>query len=106
MKNANGSTDTATREEVSELRERLLELTARLQALEGEDSDGPDGTKVSSRRDLLKLAGALAAGAAGGIVLRPIPAAAATGGTMMLGRRHHSSACSGRSRRRRFPRTP
>ena len=92
MKNQNGSTETATREEVSELRERLLELTARLQALEGEDQEGPDGTKVSSRRDLLKLAGALAAGTAGGLVLRPIPAAALTGGNMVLGNANDADA--------------
>ena len=85
MKNPDGSAETALREEVSELREKLTELTARLQVLEGEDEDGPDGTNVSSRRDLLKLAGALAAGAAGAIVLRPIPAAAMTGGNMVLG---------------------
>jgi len=91
VKNSNGSTETATREEVSELRERLLELTARLQALEGEDQDG-DGSRVSSRRDLLKLAGALAAGAAGGLVLRPLPAAAASGTAMMLGQANDANA--------------
>ena len=92
MKNPDGSTETALREEVSELREKLTELTARLQVLEGEDEDGPDGTNVSSRRDLLKLAGALAAGAAGAIVLRPIPAAALTGGNMVLGKPNDADA--------------
>jgi hypothetical protein len=92
MKNPNGTTETALRDEVSELREKLTELTARLQMLEGEDQEGPDGTKVSSRRDLLKLAGALAAGAAGGLVLRPIPAAAASGTAMMLGQANDANA--------------
>jgi hypothetical protein len=70
----------------------LVEVTARLQALEG-DENGADGDgKPTSRRDLLKLAGALAAGAAGGIVLRPLPAAAASGGNMILGQANDANA--------------
>jgi hypothetical protein len=75
--------DSVLKEEIAGLRERLAELTVRLQTLEGDDSNG-DG-RVSSRRDLLKLAGAVAAGAAGGLVLRPIPAAATAGGNVILG---------------------
>jgi hypothetical protein len=75
--------DSALKEEMAGLRERLAELTVRLQTLEGDDTNG-DG-RVSSRRDLLKLAGAVAAGAAGGLVLRPIPAAATAGGNVILG---------------------
>src|SRR5438128_2884835 len=75
--------DSTLKEEIAGLRERLAELTVRLQTLEGDDSNG-DG-RVSSRRDLLKLAGAVAAGAAGGLVLRPIPAAAGVGGNVILG---------------------
>ncbi len=85
MKNPNGTDEAALREEISGLREKLMEVTARLQALEGDESGPDDDGKSSSRRDLLKLAGALAAGAAGAIVLRPIPAAAITGGNMVLG---------------------
>jgi hypothetical protein len=75
--------DSTLKEEIAGLRERLQELTVRLQSLEGDDSNG-DG-RVSSRRDLLKLAGAVAAGAAGGLVLRPVPAAAAATGNVVLG---------------------
>jgi len=75
--------ESTLKEEIAGLRERLAELTVRLQSLEGDDSNG-DG-RVSSRRDLLKLAGAVAAGAAGGLVLRPIPAAATAGGNVILG---------------------
>ena len=75
--------DSVLKEEIAGLRERLQELTVRLQTLEGDDSNG-DG-RVSSRRDLLKLAGAVAAGAAGGLVLRPLPAAAAVTGNVVLG---------------------
>jgi hypothetical protein len=92
MKNANGTGEAALREEISGLREQLMEVTARLQALEG-DENGADGDgKPTSRRDLLKLAGALAAGAAGGIVLRPLPAAAASGGNMILGQANDANA--------------
>ncbi len=75
--------DSVLKEEIAGLRERLQELTVRLQSLEGDDPNG-DG-RVSSRRDLLKLAGAVAAGAAGGLVLRPIPAAAGFGTNVVLG---------------------
>src|SRR5207245_5742972 len=75
--------DSTLKEEIAGLRERLAELTVRLQTLEGDDANG-DG-RVSSRRDLLKLAGAVAAGAAGGLVLRPIPASAIVTGNVVLG---------------------
>src|SRR5437867_9212723 len=85
MKSKNGSREPALVEEITGLREKVMELTARLHALEGDlDNSNGDG-KATSRRDLLRLAGALAAGAAGAVVLRPIPAAAATGGNMVLG---------------------
>jgi hypothetical protein len=92
MKNANGSGEAALREEISGLKEKLMEVTARLQALEGDEAAEDGDGKSTSRRDLLKLAGALAAGAAGGIVLRPISAAAATGGNMILGNANDANA--------------
>jgi hypothetical protein len=70
-------------QEIAGLRERLQEITVRLQTLEGDGSNG--NGNVSSRRDLLKLAGAVAAGAAGSIVLRPVPAAATASGNVVLG---------------------
>src|SRR2546423_1916525 len=73
----------ALKDEIAGLRERLQDLTMRLQTLEGGDANG--NGKVSSRRDLLKLAGAVAAGAAGGLVLRPIPVAATAAGNVVLG---------------------
>ena len=84
MKNGNG-TEKALREEISGLREKLLELTSRLQMLEGQDCHGNAVVQVNSRRDLLKLAGALAAGAAGAVVLRPIGAGATAGSPVVLG---------------------
>jgi len=76
--------DNSLKDEMAGLRERLQELTIRLQTLEGgEDSNGSG--KPSSRRDLLKLAGALAAGAAGSVVLRPVAASATVGGNVVLG---------------------
>ena len=92
MKSPNGTGEAALREEVSGLREKLMEVTARLQALEGDDAANDGNGKPTSRRDLLKLAGALAAGAAGGIVLRPLPAAAASGGNMILGQANNADA--------------
>lgn len=84
MKNGNRS-EKALREEISSLQEKLLNLTSRLQLLEGRDGDGNAVVQVNSRRDLLKLAGALAAGAAGAVVLRPLPAGAAVPGNVQLG---------------------
>jgi hypothetical protein len=83
MNKTTNQPDGALKQEIAGLRERLQELTLRLQTLEGDNSNG-DGT-ISSRRDLLKLVGAVAAGAAGGLVLRPIPAAATATGNVVLG---------------------
>jgi hypothetical protein len=89
VKNGNG-TEKALREEISGLQEKLVELTSRLQMLEGRDGNGNAVVQVNSRRDLLKLAGAVAAGAAGAVVLRPIGAAATVGNPVVLG--HDASA--------------
>jgi hypothetical protein len=94
MSESNGSRK-ALESEVAGLREQVVELTSRLRALEG-DIDGGNGTngdgKATSRRDLLRLAGALAAGAAGTLVLRPVTAAAATNGNMILGQANDADA--------------
>ncbi len=89
MKNGNGK-EKALREEISGLQEKLVELTSRLQMLEGRDDNGNAVVQVNSRRDLLKLAGAMAAGAAGAVVLRPIGAGATAGNPVVLG--HDASA--------------
>ena len=97
MKNKNGSGEAALVDEITGLRQKVMELSARLQSLEVDldDSDGDESNgnrKPTSRRELLRLAGALAAGAAGGLVLRPIPVAAATGGNMILGQANDANA--------------
>src|ERR1700693_905999 len=83
MNKTTDQADSALKEEIAGLRERLQELTVRLQTLEGDDSNG-DG-RVSSRRDLLKLAGGGGGGPAGTLVLRPIPALAIVTGNVVLG---------------------
>ena len=66
-------------DKVARLTAQVAELTARLEALEAsprasENGNGTGRDKApQSRRDLLKLAGAAAAGAAGSIVLGAIP---------------------------------
>src|SRR5207244_6737196 len=91
------SGEAALVDEITGLRQKVMELSARLQSLEVDldDSDGDESNgnrKPTSRRELLRLAGALAAGAAGGLVLRPLPVAAASGGNMILGRGHAANA--------------
>src|SRR6202171_946002 len=62
------------------------EMKGRLERLEGGTPDIDTGNgNAHSRRDLLKLAGAAAVGAAGAIVLRGVPAAAATGDPILMG---------------------
>src|SRR2546422_2775559 len=84
MKEITEERDGALKEEIAGLREKLQELTVRLQTLEADEHHSGNGI-TSSRRDLLKLAGALAAGAAGGVVLRPVAASATVGGNVVLG---------------------
>lgn len=57
--------------------------------LEGEGQGG--GSEPQSRRDLLRLAGAAAVGAAGTMVMRAVPAAAASGGNAVLGTTNDSN---------------
>src|SRR5438445_12122774 len=74
-------------EDVAQLRATVDALTARIEQLEGGSAPNghESGGAPQSRRDLLKLAGAAAAGAAGSIVLGSIPAAAANGDPITLG---------------------
>src|SRR5207253_11502706 len=63
-------------------------LASRLNAVEAPveaDQNGNGHKAPQSRRDLLKLAGAAAAGAAGSILLRSVPAAATNGLPVLLG---------------------
>lgn len=71
------------RSDIEVLQARVIELQERLRRLEGQI--GPNGDSSRSRRDLLKLAGAAVAGAAGGVLLRSTPAAATDGNSVVLG---------------------
>lgn len=74
---------------VAQLTAQVEALTARLEALETEPQSSENGnghqSAPQSRRDLLKLAGAAAAGAAGSILLGSVPAAATSGSPVLLG---------------------
>jgi hypothetical protein len=74
-------------DQIARLQSQLEALTARLENLEGASPANDNRTDhgPQSRRDLLKLAGAAAAGAAGSVLLRGVPAAAATGASLTLG---------------------
>src|ERR1700730_7902928 len=77
-------------DKVAELSAQVEALQARLEKLErpapngSGNGNGHDGT-AHSRRDLLKLAGAAAAGAAGSLVLDAVPAAGTNGQPNLLG---------------------
>jgi len=81
----------ASSDEVAHLTETVEELRARIATLEAGQAHtngngtGNGGGEGHSRRDLLRLAGAAAVGAAGGVVLRAMPAAAATGSNAVMG---------------------
>jgi len=73
---------------VAELSAQVQALQARLEKLEAPAHIGNGGGPyrgTQSRRDLLKLAGAAAAGAAGSIVLGSVPATATSGSPILLG---------------------
>lgn len=74
-------------DEVTRLTAQVEALQARLQKLEqpGTGQDNGHQKGAQSRRDLLKLATAAAAGAAGSIVLGAVPAAAVNGQPILLG---------------------
>src|ERR1700730_4930338 len=78
-------------DEVARLTQEVQALTARLESLESAQRPGQHGSEnghgnvSQSRRDVLKLAGAAAAGAAGPILLGSVPAAATNGQPLVLG---------------------
>jgi hypothetical protein len=74
-------------DEVARLTEEVQALRARLETLESAQRPGGNGhgEAAQSRRDVLKLAGAAAAGAAGSILLGTVPAAATSGQPVVLG---------------------
>lgn len=74
--------ESALEEKVDQLGAMIAELQGRLAVTSGDESANGDR---SSRRDMLKLVGAAAAGAAGTIVLRAVPAAATQGSAINAG---------------------
>ncbi len=85
MRRSTSKSTVQLRDEVAQLTALVEEMKGRLERLEGgTDTDTGNGN-TRSRRDLLKLAGAAAVGAAGAIVLRGVPAAAATTSPMLNG---------------------
>src|SRR5205814_3680483 len=74
---------------VARLTAQVEALTARLDMLEGSPRHSENGNGQNkapqSRRDLLKLAGAAAAGAAGSILIGNVPAAATNNLPVVLG---------------------
>src|SRR5713101_2046368 len=90
-------------DEVARLTALVDEIKGRLERLEGRPGPPPRPSLASgggrngsqdpqSRRDLLKLAGAAAVGAAGAVVLRSAPAAAATGDPILMGQTNATGA--------------
>ena len=86
MRRSTSKSKTQLENEVAQLTTIVDEMKGRLERLEVGTlyTDSGNGT-ARSRRDLLKLAGAAAVGAAGAIVLRGVPAAAATNGPVLMG---------------------
>jgi len=84
-----GKADQRAPDEVARLTQEVQALRARLEALEVAQYRGQSGNESGhapqSRRDVLKLAGAAAAGAAGSILLGSVPAAAVNGQPVLLG---------------------
>src|SRR2546422_11425661 len=85
-------------DEVGRLSAELDALRARLEALESDARPNGNGSVRHSapqtRRDLLKLAGAAAAGAAGSIVLGAVPAAATNTQPVVLGNQTTNDAAT------------
>jgi len=79
----------ALKAEVAELRTTVAGLTARLEAAAPAPATDRAASEPShSRRDLLKLAGGVAAGAAGGLLVSAGPAAAASADALTVGAQH------------------
>jgi len=81
MTNDSGPDVAALQAEVAELRA----VVARLEASLEPTSSAPTGPAPTSRRDLLKLAGGVAAGAAGALLVTAAPAGANDGDPLLLG---------------------
>src|ERR1700730_13860935 len=87
-------------DEVARLTQEVQALRARLESLESAQRPGQNGNEnghgkvAQSRRDVLKLAGAAAAGAAGSILLGAVPAAATSGQPVLLGNTSTNDAAS------------
>lgn len=87
-------------DDVARLTTELETLRARLETLEagarpnGNGNGGAHHSAPQSRRDLLKLAGAAAAGAAGSIVLGAVPAAATNTNPIILGNQTTNDAAT------------
>ncbi|TME05637.1 MAG: hypothetical protein E6I69_10135 [Chloroflexi bacterium] len=80
--------DHSDAEQLEQLKAIVAEQQQRLEALEGQQlqpTEAETKQRRSTRRELLKLAGATIAGAAGSAALRAVPAAAADGDTMLSG---------------------
>src|SRR5438067_3461654 len=92
--------DPRPEDDVARLTAEVESLRARLETLEaGSHSDGNGNGSVhhaapQSRREILKLAGAAAAGAAGSIVLGAVPAAATNTQPILLGNQTTNDAAT------------
>src|SRR5438477_1935788 len=82
-------------------RQELAEQRQRLQSIESDGLRFPSGgaqggsAQAHSRRDVLRLAGAAMAGAAGSVALQAVPASAMTTGNMVLGQANDANATTG-----------
>src|SRR5438067_8933328 len=80
-------------EQVAQLTGQVERLRAELEALRG-GGNGSNGHEVEprSRRDLLRMAGVAAVGAAGALVVRGVPAQAIAGTPVIQGQTNDSNA--------------
>ncbi len=95
MRRSTSKSRVQLQDEVARLTALVEGLKGRLEQLESGTPDNETGNgSARSRRDLLKLAGAAAVGAAGAVVLRSVPAAATTGNPMLLGQSNDANAAT------------
>ena len=87
QKNTNGLT-----EQVARLTAQVEELRSELQALRGSPGSNGHDAEPKSRRDLLRMAGVAAVGAAGALVVRGVPAQAIAGQPVLMGAINDSNA--------------
>src|SRR5437762_7243768 len=79
-------------EQVAQLSGQVEQLRAELEALRGGNGSNGHDVEPRSRRDLLRMAGVAAVGAAGALVVRGTPAHALVGNPVILGANNDSSA--------------